>query len=44
MKIFLVDTQKYYKVTFGEIKRILTSGLTPEQWTKTNIIALNKTK
>ena len=42
MKIYLVDTHKYFKVTFKQMKRILTSGLAPEQWTQTNIfIVLN---
>lgn len=37
MKIWLVDRQRYFRVTFEETKRILTSGLTPDQWTKANI-------
>lgn len=40
MKILLVDTRKHFKVTFNEMKAILTSGLTPDQWTKTNILTL----
>jgi hypothetical protein len=40
MKILLVDTQKHCRVTFEETKRILTSGLTPNQWTQINIFAL----
>ena len=37
MKIKLADTQQYLRVTFEEIKRILTSGLTPDKWTMQNI-------
>jgi hypothetical protein len=37
MKIYLVDQQRYFRVTFEETKRILTSGLTPDQWTRINI-------
>ena len=37
MKIWLVDKQKYFRVTFEEAKRILCSELTPDQWTKANI-------
>lgn len=37
MKIFLVDKQKYFRVTFEEAKRILASGLTPNEWTRINI-------
>ena len=37
MKIWLVDRQKYFRVTFEETKRILCSGLTPDQWTKAAI-------
>lgn len=37
MKIWLVDRQKYFRVTFEETKRILCSGLTPDQWTRANI-------
>lgn len=37
MKIFLVDKQKYCKVTFEQAKRILVSGLTPNEWTCINI-------
>ena len=40
MKILLADTQKYFRVTFKETKRILTSGLTPDKWTLMNILAL----
>lgn len=31
MKIWLVDKQKYLRVTFEEAKRILSSGLTPDK-------------
>ncbi len=37
MKIYLVDKQKYFRVTFEEARRILTSGLTPDKWTRSNI-------
>ena len=37
MKIYLVDKKKYLKVTFEQTKRILTSGLSPTQWTRANI-------
>lgn len=37
MKIWLVDRQKYFRVTFEETKRILCSGLIPNQWTRANI-------
>ena len=37
MKIFLVDKQQYFRVTFEEAKRILASGLTPNEWTRINI-------
>ena len=37
MKIYLVDKQKYFRVTFEEMKNILCSGLTPDQWTRANI-------
>ena len=37
MKIYLVDRQKYFRVTFEEMKNILKSGLTPDQWTLANI-------
>lgn len=40
MKILLADTHKHLKVTFHQMKIILTSGLTPQQWTKTNITTL----
>ena len=40
MKIRLVDTQKYFKVTFNQMKIVLTSGLSPQQWTQTNILTL----
>ena len=40
MKILLADTQKYYRVTFEETKRILTSGLSPDQWTSRKILAI----
>ena len=37
MKIYLVDRQRYFRVTFEEAKRILASGLQPDKWTLTNI-------
>lgn len=37
MKIWLVDKQRYFRVTFEETKRILASGLAPDQWTRINI-------
>ena len=37
MKIYLVDKQKYFRVTFEETRRILTSGLMPNEWTRANI-------
>ena len=37
MKIYLVDTQKYFRVTLEEAKRILASGLLPHEWTRENI-------
>ena len=37
MKIYLVDKQQYFRVTLEEIKNILASGLTPDQWTLSNI-------
>lgn len=37
MKIYLVDKQKYFRVTFEEAKRILKSGLMPNEWTRANI-------
>jgi hypothetical protein len=40
MKILLVDTHKYFKVTFNQMKIVLTSGLTPDQWTQTNILTI----
>lgn len=40
LKILLTDTKKHRRVTFEEAKRILTSGLTPDQWTTINILAL----
>ena len=33
MKIYLVDKQKYFRVTFEEARRILASGLMPNEWT-----------
>ena len=42
MKILIADTQRYCKVTLKEIKKILTSGLTPNQWTTTNILNLKR--
>lgn len=40
MKILLADTHKYFKVTFNQMKIVLTSGLSPQQWTQTNILTL----
>lgn len=37
MKIYLVDKQKYFRVTLEEAKRILASGLQPYEWTRENI-------
>ena len=37
MKIYLVDRQRYFRVTFEEAKRILASGLMPNEWTRVNI-------
>lgn len=37
MKIYLVDKQRYFRVTFEEALRILASGLTPDKWTRANI-------
>lgn len=37
MKIYLVDRQKYFNVTFEEALRILCSGLQPHEWTSYNI-------
>jgi hypothetical protein len=37
MKIYLVDKQKYFRVTFEEARRILCSGLMPNEWTRENI-------
>lgn len=37
MKIYLVDVQKYFNITFEEAKRILASGLQPSEWTRANI-------
>lgn len=37
MKIYLVDRQKYFRVTFAEAKAILCSGLMPNEWTRANI-------
>lgn len=37
MKIYLVDKQKYFRVTFDEARRILASGLTPDKWTRSAI-------
>ena len=38
MKIYLVDEQKYFRVTFEEAKRILCSGLESAEWTLENIL------
>ena len=37
MKIYLVDRQRYFRVTFTEAKAILCSGLMPNEWTRANI-------
>ncbi len=37
MKIWLVDRQQYFRVTFEEVRRILGSGLQPSEWTRPNI-------
>ena len=37
MKIYLVDKQKYFNVTFAEAMNILASGLQPNEWTRDNI-------
>ena len=37
MKIYLVDQQKYFRVTYKEIMNILASGLEPNEWTRANI-------
>ena len=37
MKIYLVDKQKYFNVTFEEAMNILASGLKPSEWTRDNI-------
>lgn len=37
MKIWLVDDQKYCRVTYQEIINILKSGLQPNEWTRENI-------
>lgn len=37
MKIWLVDKQKYFRVTYEEAKRIISSGLKPSEWTSANI-------
>lgn len=37
MKIWLVDKQRYFRVTYIEIRKILQSGLTQDQWTRINI-------
>lgn len=37
MKIYLVDKQKYFRVTFEEARRILASGLMPYEWTRSAI-------
>lgn len=37
MKIWLVDDQKYFRVTYKEIISILQSGLQPNEWTRENI-------
>lgn len=37
MKIYLVDKRKYFRVTFEEAKRILASGLMPNEWTRSAI-------
>ena len=37
MKIYLVDKQKYFRVTFEEARRILATGLMPNESTRSNI-------
>jgi hypothetical protein len=37
MKIYLVDKQRYFTVTYEEAKAILASGLMPNEWTRANI-------
>lgn len=37
MIIYLVDQQKYAKVTFDELMNILKSGLSPNEWTRENL-------
>ena len=37
MKIYLVDEQKWFNVTYDEARAILASGLHPTQWTRENI-------
>lgn len=42
MRIYLVDKQEYFKVTFEETMSVLRSGLEPHQWTEKEIIILTK--
>ena len=37
MKIWLVDKQKYFTVTYMEARNILAFGLQPWEWTRDNI-------
>lgn len=37
MKIYLVDRKRYINVTFEEVMNILSSGLSPNEWTRDNI-------
>ena len=34
MKIWLVDKQRYFRVTYMEARNILASGLQPWEWTR----------
>lgn len=34
MKIWLVDKQRYFRVTYMEARNILVSGLQPWEWTR----------
>ena len=37
MKIWLVDRQQYFRVTYEEVMNILKSGLEPSEWTRQSI-------
>lgn len=41
MKIRTVD-QGYFRVTFEQAKKILCSGLKPQQWTKATLQVITK--